>query len=1720
MSVKTCSSPFGIFQRCVLIIGFLSGIFLGTNVHAFTLNVVDDAGSAVPDYKWTVQEDNTYDAVANVGVRGNPNTLSTSIHKSHAKILATGSGPTVNLPETGRYFVSVRGWGTAQTPDGYTLSGAMVKPGQSSVTVVLHANPIPMAQVSIQVFEDNAPINSAPDSPPERALPNFKIFVYDQFGQMSTDGFGNPIGTTYLSTGETATMGAGYVLTTDVGDDTNGNAVIPNLAPGKYGIRAVPNDGKPWVQTSTIEGTPGIDVWIIAGEPPYLAEAGFFGVHAFIGFVLPTSYYQSVGDFTTNQFRALLTGETAGTITGQVVINRQNRPPLQLGLVPGDPVPEAYVGLSDVGNGNRQVYVAKCDANANFNITGVPPGTYTLTMWDLPLDNVIDSRTVVIPPTGGTIAMGQIPVYRWFGYYDGSIFNDVNLNGVRDPGETGIPSLLVDYRFRDGSIYQATVTDASGEFVFSEVFPFFKWIVAESDYSRFKPTGATVYVDKGGPLVNGTFPLLETRTDTEPFPFLLEGMILYNGNNAKIDWGRVPYAPGENGGIVGVVYYAVTRAQADPRLAAAETWEPGIPDVTINLYKVTGYDTNGKPITQGPINFYQTDSWDKSLPTGCKSAMTAAGLSLNPQGIPMDTYIDCAETIPFWNQTKPAVFDGGYAFVSDNQGNPLPAGEYVVEVILPPGYELVKEEDVNAIVAGDTYTPSIPQPALLPPVCVGADHVVPAFHSFDGSPIDIDSGSPVLPYVGQTRPLCDKKLVRLSDGQNAAADFHLWTFVPPAGRIIGLVTDDLTLEFRRGSPRLSDKVGVPFLPISIQDFKGHELVRTYSDEWGQYNALVPSTYSVNVPLPTGVSPNMVQIFLNHPGFDPAHPDPYYNPGYPVPSVNMDVWPGKTTYADTPIVPIRPNFGTLDCDLPDKTPVIFEVNGPAGGPWVETTPGTITITSVGAKALSNSSTRDYGFGSILGNVFATPVGDLVDGMTTQKLQILSWTDETITLTGKLENGVTPLSNIDYQLTVRRGDSYKMSVAGVTLHVGVPASKVKHVTPGTGAIQAAIDSAVAGDLILIAPGLYPENIIMYKNVKLQGYGAASTIINAGYFTPDKQTAWLALLNNITSAQSSTFYIIPGEQPDFFLEQGSGILVLAKEGDFTSVDPARIDGLQITGANLGGGIFVNGFGHYLEITNNNVIGNQGTVGGGIRIGNPGIVTGLPGTQFYQSSFNDHITISHNQIVTNGANGQTIASGAGIGLFTGSDNYVVSDSWICGNFSTLAGAAIGHQGLSDQGLIRNNTIVFNESFDEGGGIFLAGETPLTGLLGPEGEAPIAGAPLLTPGVGNIVINGNLIQGNKGGNIGGGITLFRYNGLDVEFNPNNTAPSVPGDPVSWYRAEIYNNMIVNNLSGAYGAGIAIFDALDTVIVNNTISNNDSTATSEFAFGSVPSIIENESFVLSPTALTTPMPAGIGIQPFSANLVSVMTNTAGYGAFGGTITPVLVNNIVTNNFAYYWNGYNPQNTLAALTLAGVWDMGVFGVPGARPNPHYSLLTNLTGYADTTTNITGDPQFMATYRNNINATQGGAALGNFVNYTYTPMTLVGNYHIKRLSPALDSGDATALSTYGLYPPPSTGSYLVFDIDTEKRPMGYANPAKPDMGADEDNSKGDVNCDGNVTAQDALLALRYVVDNTQTMACPQNGDAAPLTPTGKPIGDGVTNLSDVLAILMRATGMVTW
>ena len=47
----------------------------------------------------------------------------------------------------------------------------------------------------------------------------------------------------------------------------------------------------------------------------------------------------------------------------------------------------------------------------------------------------------------------------------------------------------------------------------------------------------------------------------------------------------------------------------------------------------------------------------------------------------------------------------------------LPPGKYVVEVVVPPGYELVKEEDKNILIGDNYIAPAalqIPEPRLVP----------------------------------------------------------------------------------------------------------------------------------------------------------------------------------------------------------------------------------------------------------------------------------------------------------------------------------------------------------------------------------------------------------------------------------------------------------------------------------------------------------------------------------------------------------------------------------------------------------------------------------------------------------------------------------------------------------------------------------------------------------------------------------------------------------------------------------------------------------------------------------------------------------------------------------------------------------------------------------------------------------------------------------------------
>ena len=1081
----------------------VSGALFAVNAAAdITVNVVNPDGSPVAGFRWLLEEDNTNVTKPGVSVR---TSISTDIHNSYAPVVAegseAGSQAVITTDASGkaidpdkRYFVTV-------LPDAdYSISGTVVEEGQDTVTVIVNALPIPTAQISLLAFVDHNPINNIYDEH-DMGMGGARVFISDDAGPVLQDAFGNPLGTEYafnpdgtpqLNPDDTpviASMGDGsiYTLTQDefdAGGASNpynlivGEVRIKYLVPGKYGVQVVPPDfddngaAMTWTQTATIEGTHTIDAWVKANEPALFTEGFGTGfnhvVYAFVK-VSPLTPSPFKGqEFTALEWNVEPPAGATGSITGRIVVNHFSRPPTLQGYFPGPPVPGCWVGINDplaqpgvnVEAGLPAVeagkYAAPCNEDSTFTINNVPPGTYELVTWDDDLDMLFGFHTVTVPAGGGgtgeAVDLGDILTFRWFGTLNTYVFFDDNQNGFRDPGEAGIQDQTVNIKFRDGTLYQTFPTDTTGFIPFSEVFPFFKWLVVEVDYARYKATGMTTAIDYGGEIPGqewpangnknpqpqkGGDPFNEYKTKeyrTETGPVLTEAMHLFLGQTNLIEWGKTDYDEdaGENGGITGIVHYAVTRAENDPALAAAEDWEPGIPRVQVNLYEdkvinasglpgfdmiiddldgdtaVTLADVDNYPFQWAPfhktlvngkknkgwkgvpgpedvdrnsdgkfdpgdaIQIVTTDSWDDNKPSRCIQKLPKA-----PRGGKIK---ECADGFGTWNQVRPGLFDGGYAFWSHFPGGMASGSKevdglvggsyYIVEAAVPPGYELMKEEDKN-VDFGDTYVPS---PLLVPPPCVGDDHLVPDFMSFDGV-------TPA-PFAGDTRPLCDRKHVSLSVTENAAADFFFLTQVPKAARAVGFVNNDLAAEFNQASPIYGEKLSAAWIPVSFRDFAGNELVRVYTDEFGGYNAMLPSTYTKNVGSPTGVSPSMITAVLNDPVLPTGEIDPYYDPDYAVTPWTINYMPGKTSYLDTPIVPVTAfsaNDQRLDTGPANRTPVIYSVTGPVEqGPLVCTDatalPQTITINAPpdGKITIRNPKyprlrqnptiTRDVGFGA--------------------------------------------------------------------------------------------------------------------------------------------------------------------------------------------------------------------------------------------------------------------------------------------------------------------------------------------------------------------------------------------------------------------------------------------------------------------------------------------------------------------------------------------------------------------------------------------------------------------------------------------------------------------------------------------------------------------------------------------------------------------------------------
>src|SRR5271169_1800609 len=548
----------------------------------------------------------------------------------------------------------------------------------------------------------------------------------------------------------------------------------------------------------------------------------------------------------------------------------------------------------------------------------------------------------------------------------------------------------------------------------------------------------------------------------------------------------------------------------------------------------------------------------------------------------------CYDAMHIWNQLQPAPYDGEYSFPSvlginattgklvstvgstngvtasmagtnctvcvanpDSTdkyrvGNPmLPPGKYVVEVIMPPGYEVYKEEDKNLLI-GDNFIAPVTQefgglgtdifilpdqasvasmydetaagynpnnyqnsttalgltdglsgvpgyPGFQDPVwpCVGEMRVVPDFLSI------YPRVQEVAPFAGATRPLCDRKEVTLSNQMSLNARFFIFTSTHIASKYTGVITDDFTSEFDPFAPQFGEKFAPPNLPISTKDYLGNEISRVYSDHWGVYDGLTFSSWEVNPPNITGYGPTMMVQCMNDPGPIPGPggtmiTDPLYNPAYSDFCYEEPYMPGLTNYTDTPVVPTQAFVGAAynapDSSYPDTTPAIKEVDGDGIGPWVATGGNTLTITALGNVQVTNSAysgpsantapfnsktvTRHYGFGSCtLSSSGACTNGASVTigGITAP---VTSWSDTSIIVTVPPDvpncaiqqqaqyGGSTAQCG---QLVVTAGNG-KQSVDAVTVTIG---GKAPYHVAANQSVQAAIDQAAPGDLIIVDP-----------------------------------------------------------------------------------------------------------------------------------------------------------------------------------------------------------------------------------------------------------------------------------------------------------------------------------------------------------------------------------------------------------------------------------------------------------------------------------------------------------------------------------------------------------------------------------------------------------------------------------------------------------------------------
>ncbi len=317
--------------------------------------------------------------------------------------------------------------------------------------------------------------------------------------------------------------------------------------------------------------------------------------------------------------------------------------------------------------------------NGSYSFTDIPAGAYIVRETDPEGYVSTTGNTVPINLTAEGGASANFGDQK-NGTVSGTVFHDINGDGIQNSGEPGIAGVTVELRDIDGNIVATILTDSSGSYIFTEI-PAGAYIVKETDPEGFVSTTAnTVPVNLGsGGAATASFGDQKQGS--------ISGIVFADANGDGI-------LNGSETGLGGVTVELIN-AQGQV-IATTVTREDGtylFADVQPGNYTVRETDPEGfvsTTINTVPVNIVSGGSGTASF--GDQAKGTLSGTVFN------DTNGDGIQ-----NSSEPGI--GGVVIqLADSQGNVIASaltagdGSYVF-TNLQPGNYTVSETDPDGFIS-------------------------------------------------------------------------------------------------------------------------------------------------------------------------------------------------------------------------------------------------------------------------------------------------------------------------------------------------------------------------------------------------------------------------------------------------------------------------------------------------------------------------------------------------------------------------------------------------------------------------------------------------------------------------------------------------------------------------------------------------------------------------------------------------------------------------------------------------------------------------------------------------------------------------------------------------------------------------------------------------------------------------------------------------------------